>query len=110
VIRRKGGTRHGGCSRFVWMLNERLAAMLLDCSQSGSAVAIAPTQNNADDPPPVDFGGGQEQGIGCGAGVVDLRSLVQSDMGELQKHVMVWRRDVDACFLDPFRLWIPGLD
>ena len=67
------------------MLNESDAAMFLDRPQSERGVAVATTQDDSDNPLPVNLGRGDEQGIGGGTGVMDLGPSVQSDVARLQK-------------------------
>ena len=100
VIRRDGRIGHQGHRGVCRMLSESRAAMLLDRPQAGGAVRTPTTENDADDPLPVSLGGGREQRVGCGTGVVDPRPLAQSGAVGLQKHVMVRRRHVD----------VPGFD
>jgi hypothetical protein len=68
--------------------------------QASGPVAIAATQHDPHDAPPMGFGGGNEQGIGGGTSMVDFRPLIQSDGSESQEHMMV-----GGCHVD-----VPGLD
>jgi hypothetical protein len=60
MIRRHGRARHERRFRFFRVLNESRPAVLCNCPQPSGPVAAATTQNNAHDPLPVSFGGGDE--------------------------------------------------
>jgi hypothetical protein len=96
VIRRKGRLWHRRGLGFAWMLNESCTAMLLDRSQSGGPVTIPTTQNNANDALSIGFGCGEKQGIGGGAGVVDLRPVAQASAVSLQQQVPIGWRHIDV--------------
>ena len=74
--------------------------MLLNRPEPVGPVAASTTKNDPDDALSEDFGGGYEQGVGCRTGVVDFRSLIQSDAAGLQKHVMIRRRYIDTSSFD----------
>jgi hypothetical protein len=63
----------------LWPLNESSAAVLLNRPEPVGPVAASTTKNDPDDALFEDFGGGYEQGVGSRTGVVDFRSLIQSD-------------------------------
>ena len=67
---------------------ESNAAVLLNLPEPVGPVAASTTKNDPDDALSVDFGGGYEQGVCRRTGVVDFRSLIQSDAAGYQKHVM----------------------
>jgi hypothetical protein len=75
MICHDGGLWHGRRRRFLRVLNESSAALRRDCLQASSSVATATTQNYAHDLLTVGFGGGNEQGVSGGAGVMDFRPV-----------------------------------
>ncbi len=75
MIRHHGRARHIRHGRFFGVLNKSSSAVLRNCPQPSGPVTEATTQNNAYDPLPIGFGGGDEKRIGCGACVVNLRPL-----------------------------------
>ena len=89
-----------GDACFFRILHKRNPAALRDCPQPSGPVAIAATQHDPHDAPPMGFGGGNQQGIGGGTSMVDFRPLIQSDAGGSQEHMMV-----GGCHVD-----VPGLD
>jgi hypothetical protein len=80
---------HGWRRRFFRILHKRRPAALRDCPQPTGSVAISAAQDDPHDAPPMGFGGGNEQGIGGGTSMVDFRPLIQSDVSDPQKHMMV---------------------
>ena len=80
---------HGWRRRFFRILHKRRPAALRDCPQPTGSVAITGAQDDPHDAPPTGFGGGNEQGIGGGTSMVDFRPLIQSDVSDPQKHMMV---------------------